>query len=51
VGDNAILLGELEIIAKNFPSAQLNDVGNYSSAADCFFDEAHDYHDPAYGCP
>jgi exopolysaccharide biosynthesis predicted pyruvyltransferase EpsI len=42
VGDNAILLGELDFIAKNFPNARLSyyDVASHSSAADRFIDEA-----------
>jgi exopolysaccharide biosynthesis predicted pyruvyltransferase EpsI len=42
VGDSAILLGELNFIAKNFPNAQLSyyDLATHSSAADRFIEEA-----------
>jgi exopolysaccharide biosynthesis predicted pyruvyltransferase EpsI len=42
VGDSAILLGELEFIAKHFSDAKLSfyDVRNYSPAADQFIDDS-----------
>jgi pyruvyl transferase EpsO len=42
VGDNTILLGELDLLARSFPDARLSfyDVDSYSPAADPFIDEA-----------
>ena len=42
VGDNAILIGELNFIDKNFPNARLSyyDFATHSSAADRFIEEA-----------
>ncbi len=42
VGDSAILLGELDFIARNFPGARLSfyDVDSYSPDADRFIEEA-----------
>ena len=42
VGDSAILLGELNFIARHFPKASLShyDVGSYGPAADRFIEEA-----------
>jgi exopolysaccharide biosynthesis predicted pyruvyltransferase EpsI len=42
VGDSAILLGELDFIARNFPSSRVSyyDVNNYSPNADRYIEEA-----------
>lgn len=42
VGDNAILLGELDFIARHFPKAELSfyDVDSYTPGADCFIEKA-----------
>jgi exopolysaccharide biosynthesis protein PssK len=42
VGDSAILLGELDFIARNFPSSRVSyyDVDNYSPNADRYIEEA-----------
>ena len=42
VGDSAILLGELDFIARNFPASRISyyDVDNYSPGADRYIEEA-----------